>query len=364
MTDSETLQALFDEGGEVRLDAGLYLLDQPLTVRPDRSLTVRGCGMGVTRLMLTNGGESVIVADRDRPIGALSLSDFSVHPGGRSRPGVAVHVRAPKLFAANRGHSAEVVIERLEVEGSGFASFALGICCENITGPKVDKCWVSGRFSDVTSEALADDGAMEIAFDMAGSQEAKITNSYAACTRTGVRSTVPMAGCGEGIEISGNAFVCVDEGFALIGERPGVHGAWATPWSVISKNHIFYNQKAGFLVNRSDVVIADNSFCGSHLVSAASVPVSLHLAACQNARIHHNSFWNPSLSGRVRGYGMVIDGCTGGTLVGNICDPSLDVAVWMAEVSGPNRRWHAAANDWAAARGVIDHRGNPMGIAA
>jgi hypothetical protein len=360
MSDTETLQALFDAGGEVQLEPRTYLLERPLVIPPERGLTVSGRGCGISQLILIDG-ESAIVAVRDRPSGAVTLRDFTVHPGGRSRTAPAIAVTAPTLFAANRGAASELFMERVEVMGAGNAAFTHGIYTDNLGTAKIDKCFAQGRFADVTSEALAVPGAMECAIEVNGSQEAKITNCVVGGARCGVHVHGRGPGRGEGIEVSGCTLVCCDDSIFLEGVPAGTYGGWATPWAVVERNHCFYNRRAVLAVHRSDLYIGPNSFCGSHLLRPAEEQVGIYLVSCVNTRIMAPSFWNPSLSGRVQGYGMVLINCTRGTIHGAVVDPSLRVGAWMV---GENPSWRGAGNVWDSRVGMTDQAGRPIVLAA
>ena len=325
--DRQLLQAALNST-VVTLEPRRYVIDAPVELPPTTAM-VRGQGVGVSEIVLDAPGEAVLVG-RNRTQRPLSINNLTLSTTYAIDTGLKLH--APHLFAASRGHSAEAIIENVEVrpaQGYEWTAYARrGIHMINLAGPKIDKFWIAGRFNDLYAHSW-NIGGMQVGIDAENCQEAKITNGYIHGAATGVKTNVTSAGGGEGIEVSGNAIInCLDP-VSIQGVAAGTYGGFNTPWSVVSRNHLFYLRYAVRQAYRSDVLIHGNSFCCSENrpTSPDWLPFGIYLEFCTTARISDNNWWNPSASHAPAGVGIMAYHCFKVAGWGNTIDPTLKE--WM-----------------------------------
>jgi hypothetical protein len=91
---------------------------------------------------------------------------------------------------------------------------------------------------------------------------------------------------------------------------------------------LFTLSQAVLAVGRSDINLSGNSVCGSHMGQGT---VGFYLVGgCKNARISGNHFWTTKPG---QGYGIVVDGATGGIIEGNVFDSSVNIAMFLTAKS-------------------------------
>jgi hypothetical protein len=285
---------------------------------------LEGIGQGITVLNVVEG-EGGIRVKRDTGTGVTTLRDFTLTTSAFRKYGI--HISAPVLFRGNRGHAAEVNMDHLEVRaGDGIHAFERGVVVENISDARLYDVRVTGRFQDITAESLGEPEAMDVAFDLRGSQEAKLIGCYSHGSRTAVYGNVPTAGSGEGHAVAFSALINTQIGVKMEGQPAGVNGGFNTPWLTVAHSHIFYLNAGVLASNYHDVHISDNSFCVSHFNKSDQWKIGVYTVADANVMVSGNTFWatKPGMS-----IGVLGDRTINSSVFGNVMDPSTQMGFYL-----------------------------------
>lgn len=316
--DTQAIQEQLLTKKVARLDARVYEIDSLMV---PLGTTLEGVGQGLTELRFVGQGTALTII-RDTPAAANTLRGFTLTATTPQAAGI--HVYSPTLFQGNRGHASELTIEHVEVRPmpgvEWHASFKRGIVVQGIAGARIRDVFIAGRFQDHTLAALAEPDAMDIAFDLQGSQEAKLSECYVHGAKKGVYCNVPVAGAGEGHSITQSAIINVLQAIHMEGQPAGIYGGFNTPWLSVTENHLFYLQHGILASNYSDLHISGNSCCVSQFNDPTQWKVGVYLVKCSNARISDNNFWStkPGMA-----MGVLGDRTINSTMHGNTLDPSM-----------------------------------------
>lgn len=139
--------ALSGERGCVFLPPGLYRCLQPVYggVGTD-SLTIRGCGAGVSDILVAHDGEGMRFDMEQEHIHQpykLNLFDFSLITSANPERGIHVTFGNPAL--SNEHFGTPVRIKGVEVRSSPYGSFRNGILLDGVWNPLLEDVFVSGN---------------------------------------------------------------------------------------------------------------------------------------------------------------------------------------------------------------------------
>jgi hypothetical protein len=165
-----------DDGSVVYFPPGIYRVSEPVTAR-DKSLTVRGAGMGVTRVEFTGGTDGFVFthsgqADTDdRYVAVTDLSLGTTEPAS----GAAI---AATWADPPAGAFPHLAVEQVNVRNPGSAGaddrgfFTTGVLADNATRIRIVDCHMIGHVFNI-GEYLGDPDDPEIVgIDLQGRTDA------------------------------------------------------------------------------------------------------------------------------------------------------------------------------------------------